>query len=217
MPFFPEKYFFSLTSGAEPSDLLTRRAIERTIVSYEVDDGQFKPPTGNPGQFHQLYFMRLQQLGMKAREGARAKWQSTPIGGVIDCQEDQEFAIIGTLYKHMRLKPTVMDEYMEEKGAKTEVNSSRLVSPDDFLYIEDQAARMRIVGGGILDPSRFVTGVVMALKGKANEGLFHVSDIAYPCNAPSAIPPAPSEPAPKGSKVLLCSGLSVGSGPCFTS
>ena len=118
---------------------------------------------------------------------------------------------MGTLYKDKKIKPSILDEYVKEAGAKaSEVAAKKFVSDDDSLVLEDEGARVRLTGNGIAVDC-FVTGVVLAVKGRVvANGEFEVDEICYPAPAPQATRPRATEEAAAGRHVLLCSGLRVG-------
>ena len=50
------------------------------------------------------------------RAAATAKWGDEGVeiaNSVIDLKEDEEVAIVGTLYKQQALKPSILDQYKE--------------------------------------------------------------------------------------------------------
>ena len=42
--------------------------------------------------------------------GAQA-WPGVPVSKILDLPEGQEVAVVGTVYKEMKLKPSILDEY----------------------------------------------------------------------------------------------------------
>jgi DNA polymerase delta subunit 2 len=40
------------------------------------------------------------------------------VAKILSVGEDQEVAVIGTLYKDMKLKPSILDEYTKQPGFK---------------------------------------------------------------------------------------------------
>jgi DNA polymerase delta subunit 2 len=40
------------------------------------------------------------------------------VAKILSVGEDQEVAVIGTLYKDMKLKPSILDEYAKQPGFK---------------------------------------------------------------------------------------------------
>jgi hypothetical protein len=58
------------------------------------------------------------------------------------------------------------------------------------MLIEDQSGRMKVLKNDVVEPGNFVTGAVVALKGKINSnGFFECSDYTYP-----GVPSIPSMP-----------------------
>ncbi|GIX60847.1 DNA polymerase delta small subunit [Babesia caballi] len=112
--------------------------------------------------------------------------------------------IIGALFKDMKLRPSPLEEYSEEVQLKQKL-VAKYASEDDRLFIEDQSIRMGI-RGTLLNPQKFVTGLIIALKGIINDqGEFDCEDYLLP-GPPLSIPLPPSS----GEKYLaLVSGLGI--------
>jgi DNA polymerase delta subunit 2 len=54
------------------------------------------------------------------------------------------------------------------------------VSDDDFVVLEDSSGRIRVRKSDKFNPSYFVTGSIIALKGVSdNSGFFTVDDFCY--------------------------------------
>jgi DNA polymerase delta subunit 2 len=78
---------------------------------------------------------------------------------ILSVGEDQDVAVIGTLYKDMRLKPSILDEYAKDPGLKAALGGSCFCSDDDSLVLEDEGARMTLRSEcGDLMPDAVVTG-----------------------------------------------------------
>jgi DNA polymerase delta subunit 2 len=147
-----------------------------------------------------------------------AKWPGAATAKVLDLKEGEECVIMGTLYKDMRLKPSILDEYGKDLTLGATVDAKKFVADDDALVLEDEGARVKLVGAAA-DPKQFVTGVVMACRGKVvQDGEFEVSETCFPAPAPQKpFPvaekdeaPASASSPPPGEYVALVSGLRVG-------
>lgn len=66
------------------------------------------------------------------------------VGKILTVGEDQEVAVIGTLFKDMKLKPSILDEYSKYPGFKQAVGGTSFCSDDDSLVLEDEGARMTL-------------------------------------------------------------------------
>jgi DNA polymerase delta subunit 2 len=44
--------------------------------------------------------------------------------------------VMGTLYKDMKLKPIILDEYNKQAGLGSEVGANKFVADDDFIVLE---------------------------------------------------------------------------------
>lgn len=74
----------------------------------------------------------------------RASHAHHTVSKILSVGEDQDVAVIGTLYKDMRLKPSILDEYSKDPGLKAALGGTCFCSDDDSLVMEDEGARMTI-------------------------------------------------------------------------
>ncbi|KAL6523208.1 DNA polymerase delta subunit 2 [Orobanche gracilis] len=127
---------------------------------------------------------------------------------VLGLEKGKECVIVGTLYKHMKLKPSVLDEYSKERTASPLVKPHNFIHSDDYIVLEDESGRVKLRGTCLL-PSVYVTGIVVAVHGKETDaGDFMVEDILE-----AGLPPQIKLPLNSGEDkfVVFVSGLSVGS------
>eukprot|EP00744_Colponema_vietnamica_P014891 GILI01020853.1.p1 GENE.GILI01020853.1~~GILI01020853.1.p1 ORF type:complete len:379 (+),score=115.32 GILI01020853.1:392-1528(+) len=121
----------------------------------------------------------------------------------------------------MKLKPSIMDEYSTEK-AVVPGESQKFVADDDYLVLEDETGRVRLLAGPETAESfkvgRLVTGMVVAVRGmEMANGDFSVKDFCFPgIKVPPALPKAESmqvegSPSSQAPLIALVSGLRVGS------
>ena len=203
----------------------------RAKAEHQVDEANASAAAerGEPGQFHNLYFARLLQLKQRLRQRVAEQWPEVEPSGVLECDDGAERALIGAVYKHMRLKPTVMDEYADDRGVMASVSSARLTSTDDAIFVEDNNARVRIRPNCCASASAdsLITGVVLALRGHMVGGEFVPSDAIFPGpsltndhattsngHTPLSAPSADDHGSPNAhcthNRVLLLSGLQAG-------
>lgn len=206
-----------VASSISPDDLLCApkdkilddkdHRMTRLEAEYECHDGRFSLDKKMYGQYFQLYFQRLMVTMPKLRSEVEARWKGTPICKVLDLEEGKQCVLMGTLYKNMKLKPCILDEYTKERGLGSEVSSNKFVSDDDSVVLEDEGARVKLIGKPI-DPHKLVTGVVMAARGCTTpDGNFDVVDVCFPSAGPQ---PSIQKHAAEGKYVALVSGLSTG-------
>ncbi|KAK8955820.1 DNA polymerase delta small subunit [Platanthera guangdongensis] len=158
-------------------------------------------------QYSHIYFARLHQLRNLLRSLV-SKWKPhLLVNTVLGLEESKECVIVGTIYKHMKLKPSILDEYSKERSVVPLVKAHNFVHPDDHLILEDEIGRVNLKGS-LLIPTAFVTGVGLALHGKkTSEGDFWVQDILE-----AGLPPQIKSSAHSEDKyVVFVSGLNVGS------
>ncbi|XP_074586461.1 DNA polymerase delta small subunit isoform X2 [Curcuma longa] len=159
-------------------------------------------------QYSHIYFTRLHHM-RNLLYSLVPNWKpNLPVKTILGLEEGKECIIVGTIYKHMKLKPSILDEYSKERSKVPLVKPHNFVHPDDHLILEDESGRVTL-SGSLLDPSAFVTGIVVALHGKeTSEGDFFVEDMLE-----AGIPPQTELPlsSREDKYVVFVSGLSIGS------
>ena len=157
------------------------QTLTRAVKDYVERDDRFSLERKIYGQYFQLYYQRLMLLLPRLKEAVAAKWPgSAPHIKVLDLKEGEECVIMGTLYKDMKLKPSILDDYVKEAGlgGTSEVKSTKFVSDDDSFVLEDEGARVKLVGPAA-NVDEFVTGVVLAAKGRViANGEFEADEIS---------------------------------------
>ncbi|XP_024003748.1 DNA polymerase delta small subunit isoform X1 [Eutrema salsugineum] len=172
---------------------------ERFEIQKEMYRGQ---------QYSQIYFARLHLMRTLLYSFAPTWKPHLPVCKVLGLEEGKECIIVGTLFKHMKLKPCVLDEYSKERSVTPLVKPHNFMHPDDNLILEDESGRVKL-GGSALSPAIYVTGVVVALHGKeTSAGEFFVEDVLE-----AGLPPQIERPLDlqEDKYVLLLSGLCIGS------
>ena len=86
---------------------------------------------------------------------------------------------VGTLYKDMKLKPTVLKEYTENRTMAAQLGADTFTEASDGLILEDESARIKLTGN--LDVGVLVTGIIVAVRGvyDAKLGSLHVTDHTF--------------------------------------
>ncbi|KAJ8756307.1 hypothetical protein K2173_025119 [Erythroxylum novogranatense] len=158
-------------------------------------------------QYSQIYFARLHMMRTVLYSLVPDWKPHFPVCTVLGLEKDKECIIVGTLYKHMKLKPCILDEYSKERSAIPLVKPHNFMHPDDHLVLEDESGRVKL-SSDVLLPSIYVTGVVVALHGKETDaGDFLVLDVLEAGLAPQVDVPLNSR---EDKYVVFVSGLSVG-------
>ena len=190
-------------------------AVERAGASVLTDANErFALTNKMHGQYFQLYYNRLMALRERCAESAGGKWPSAPRRSVLELREDERCVVIGTVYKDMKDKPIILDEYVKdferEAYEAKRVERGNYCREDDRLEFEDEGARVRLLG---VDAGRFVTGVVCACVGRAtSKGEFEVEDVvvhAAPRFVGAAAEAATSDAAAT-KYVCIVSGFEIG-------
>ncbi|PKA48130.1 DNA polymerase delta small subunit [Apostasia shenzhenica] len=182
----------------ERNQALYKSLDERYIVHGQRYKGQ---------QYSQIYFARLHCMRNLLRPLV-SKWKPhLPVTTILGLEEAKECTIVGTIYKHMKLKPSILDEYSKERSTVPLVKPHNFVHTDDHLILEDEIGRVKL-RGSLLLPSDFVTGIGVALHGKKTiEGDFLVQDLLEAGFSPQVELSA----AGNDKYVVFISGLSIGS------
>ncbi|KAM7270521.1 hypothetical protein ACFE04_029735 [Oxalis oulophora] len=177
----------------------TYNSMDESFVTKETYRGQ---------QYSQIYFARLHLMRTMLNPIANNWKPHLPVCTVLGLEEGKECILIGTLFKHMKLKPSILNEYSKQRSITPVVKPRNYCHADDYLVLEDESGRVKL-GGNTLSPSKYVTGLVVALYGKvAGNGDFDVRDILE-AGLPSQVEfPLESR---EDKYVVFVSGLSVGS------
>ncbi|KAF5198453.1 Dna polymerase delta subunit [Thalictrum thalictroides] len=197
--------------GTEAMEVDAATNLERKQATYRSMDERFeiKNEMYRGQQYSEIYFIRLHSIRNLLNTLAQ-KWKPhLPICTVLGLEKGKECILIGTLYKHMKLKPCILDEYSKERSAVPIVKPHNFMHSDDQLILEDESGRVKL-SGTVISPSFFVTGTVVALHGnETNAGDFLVQDILE-----AGLPPQIELPleSSEDKYVVFVSGLSVGSG-----
>lgn len=184
--------------------------LQRKQSLYESMDDKFEiqKETYKGQQYSQIYFTRLHNM-RTLLYSLVPKWKPhLPVCTVLGLKEGKECIIVGTIYKHMKLKPCILDEYSKERSKIPLVKPHNFMHSDDHLVLEDESGRVKL-GGTVILPASYVTGIVVALHGKETDaGDFLVQDVLE-----AGLPPQIEVPLKSGGDkyVVFVSGLSVGS------
>lgn len=110
----------------------------------------------NP-QYCHIYSLRLKMMNERMRALAVQKWgHDVPIlSRIIDSetkdQTQHECVVIGTVFKEMLLRGSVLDEFKEHNGISGGVQPlHNFSSKDDYLILEDDTGRVGL-GGDLMN------------------------------------------------------------------
>jgi len=109
---------------------------------------------------------------------------------IVDIPEDRDVFLVGTVYKEMGLKPSILDEYNKKRG-DVETRRERFTQAGDQAVLEDEGGRVTLVfattdhGEGANENEnenvgRCVTGSVVGVRGRVREnGDFQVKEMCF--------------------------------------
>ena len=108
-----------------------------------------KKGTAYDKQYSQIYFMRLSQLRPEVKKAAEQRWPDAPVLSILDVEEGVECSVVGTVFKQMKLKPSVLSEYKDgDPALNALVGDAKFTAADDSVVLEDEGSRMVLEGGG---------------------------------------------------------------------
>ncbi|XP_078037909.1 DNA polymerase delta subunit 2 [Augochlora pura] len=161
-------------------------------------------------QYHSIYNARLAALKDQLLQKAKAKWaqyEVATLSELVEKNQDNNYIVIGTLYKHQELKPSILQDLTKELQLPTHSSRTNYASFKDILFLEDDALRVKLVGNH-MNIQRVITGIVCAVLGhQLANGEFDVIDWCYPgCTSKLATIIKPLEQL---GKILIISGLDL--------
>eukprot|EP00347_Sterkiella_histriomuscorum_P004668 403359564 len=169
---------------------------KRSNETYKLHDEQYiiKHNSKDIVQYATFYWLRLQSLKPHVRESAELKWEKdqhlTYVTNILDIRPGQLTVIIGTIFKEMPLKPSILKNVLGVLGTQ-KFKHGLYVGEEDYAVLEDSSGRIRLKKGLKFNPDFFVSGSILGLKGVVDtNGFFEVHDHTY-----AGIPF--SEPLPK--------------------
>ncbi|XP_041473976.1 DNA polymerase delta subunit 2-like [Lytechinus variegatus] len=184
-----------------------QETFQRLSCDYENLSSRFMLQDRNyQRQYAHLYSERLTLMRPALEEAARRKWgEDAPLCHLYQLVGGEKRIVVGTLFKSMELKPSILKEISEDRNLTPQPSRERFSSDSDFLVLEDELQRVVLTGN--IDAQTAITGVVLAVKGFENDdGKFEVEDTCY-VDLPSIeeYPPLDDD-----RYLILMSGLGIG-------
>ncbi|XP_041363525.1 DNA polymerase delta subunit 2-like [Gigantopelta aegis] len=191
---------------SEPSE--KNESFERVPSAFENHSERFQIKDRNfTRQYAHLYAERLWSFRPNIVQAAKDKWgKDIAIRKLHELQIDEKCVIIGTLFKHMEAKPSILKEISEEHNLMPQPVRTRYTEDSDKLLLEDELQRIFLVGK--LKVQTSITGVIVAVYGKEpddDRGKFYVEDYCY-----QALPEQAPRPDVGESYIVFLSGLNIG-------
>ncbi|XP_045116408.1 DNA polymerase delta subunit 2-like [Portunus trituberculatus] len=184
--------------------------VERMKATYSNLSNRFKVwgKKDMSRQYCLIYGARLEKMRPLVLSKAVERWGSEVkvkrLHDLAGDGEGEKCIIIGTLYKKQELKPSILKEISEEYQLMPQPVVKNYVGESDEIILEDEVQRIHLIGN--IDVPTLVTGLVVAVLGKASEGgKFHVEEMCY-AGLPDAVK---QEELTQDRFVMLVSGLEL--------
>ena len=160
-------------------------SVPRASVPHLDQSGPFRIRNPNfERQYSHTYAQRLHAMKERCKRAALEAWPGLPfVNRAIDLKTNVESVFVGTLFKDMKLKPCVLEQFQESSimaGPKPQLSS--YISDTDHLIIEDPTGRVVIEIGDSskIDLTRLVSGIVVGVRGAVQEtGTFKAMDLCF--------------------------------------
>ncbi|XP_058818072.1 DNA polymerase delta subunit 2 [Topomyia yanbarensis] len=176
--------------------------------SYQAEKFHFKYKDFSK-QFAYIYASRLNEMIRLMKDRVKQKWgDKYPLKQLADLKEEnpEKCIIIGTLFKHQELKPSILREISEENQLAPQPPRSHYTDDADILILEDALQRIRLTGK--FDVHSVVTGIVCAVLGYEDcDGRFQVEEYIFYEGGPQK----PLKSLDCSPLVVFISGLDQGS------
>ncbi|KAL8429605.1 hypothetical protein Efla_007462 [Eimeria flavescens] len=146
---------------ADEADVLFREEAD------EQPDNRFNiQPRKYQQQFAALYFGRLQQLRPHVVHAAQSRWPRLPVlNAGLGFVVQEECVVIGTLFKAMPWRPSVLNDYVNTLEVQTPVATQEAAEPR--LFLEDMTARIALVPAAAAGEAEAAAAAAAAEKGDA--------------------------------------------------
>jgi len=130
-----------------------RWSLTRWCLVSPVQTSRFTAAVRTTSQFCQLYYQRLMTFLPRLKAAAQERWPDLPACKVLQLQDGQQCVVIGTLYKDMKLKPSVLDEYaknvrclLDRRSANPTLIHAALPSLTSAGYAADRDQQLQVRG-----------------------------------------------------------------------
>jgi len=133
-------------------------------------------------QYYPYYNCRLSKMFKYVEENCLFNWSNDyKIVKLSQLSEmpNEKVIIIGILFKHMQLQPTILKEISEDNQLIEQPVRDRYIEDQDFCMIQDERESVKLIGN--LNIHSHVTGIIIGLLGfsEDNGNQFVVEDYCY--------------------------------------
>jgi len=166
-------------------------------------------------QFFEIYGARLNVMRPLIITSAKEDLgDSLLVKNLAELREDddgvgeEDFLIVGTVFKQQELKPSILKELSEDGGLEVQPANTKYTTTSDSLVLEDENMRVKLEPSEQLSAASVVNGVVLGVWGREMQGgKFKVEKVFTP-KLPSC--PSLDQAQDKEVYVSFLSGLELG-------
>jgi len=94
-------------------------------------------------QYSHLYYFRLHKFREILNPLIKKQWPNLPLCTILGLEDGKECIIVGTVYKQMQLRPSILDEYSKERTVTPHLHQCLNFVQNIGLHCKDCARLLR--------------------------------------------------------------------------
>lgn len=164
---------------------MSQEYVQRASVKYKDLCDQFRVKDKSFAlQYYSYYMARLSSMTTFVKESVSQNWGTdariVSLSDLSGIENGERVVIIGIIFKHMQLQPTILKEISEDNQLIPQPTRDRYIEDSDYLILQAERESVKLTGN--LSVHSHTTGIVIGLlgyvSGEAKE--FVVEDYCYP-------------------------------------